>query len=295
MPTSLIELIRRGEHLATATGASIHYPEGGHRRLAAVEEDHFWFTQRRELVLRLLTRFLARDQGRQPNECAPVGIDVGCGSGYTAAWLTERGIPTYGQDVYGGFRDLQRQGRGIGFIQGDITCVDPVPEFDFALLLDVIEHIPDDKGFVDHVGKFVKPGGILVITVPAFSWLWSSIDDASGHLRRYVKRDIRALEILPVSRLAIEFSSYFYAATLPLYIASRFALKFQSRGKRDAQRAELKPPTWANGMLNTLLRAEQALLLSVGMPVGSSLFLVVRKYVERDAVGTPSRSCSVKR
>ncbi|MFO7495850.1 MAG: hypothetical protein R6X05_09505, partial [Desulfobacterales bacterium] len=57
------------------------------------------------------------------------------------------------QDVYRGFAGFQSQGRGLGFLQGDITSIDPVEEFDFALLMDVIEHIPDDKSFVDHVGR----------------------------------------------------------------------------------------------------------------------------------------------
>jgi len=280
MQESLTGLIRRGQDIASDSDLKIHYPEDGHLRLSSVEEEHFWFTQRRDLVRRLLHRFLpASTRSRDPS-AAPVGIDVGCGSGYTSVWLTEQGIPTYGQDVYRGFGEFQKQGRGLGFLQGDITKIDPVPEFDFALLLDVIEHIPDDKGFVDHVGKLLKPGGLLIVTVPAFSWLWSSVDDSSGHLRRYVKRDLSAFEGLSGTRFSIEFASYFYGSTLPLYFLSRMAMRLRS-GPRDASTsAELTPGPLVNASFKSLLRAEAAVCLATGVPIGSSLVSVLRKRVD---------------
>jgi SAM-dependent methyltransferase len=270
MQVSLSDIFLRGEDLPTIEG-TIHYPVDGHQRLSDIEASHFWFTQRREIVYGLLRRFL-KNSGNDLR-----GIDLGCGSGYTAVWLTERGVPTYGLDVYPGFRPLHAQGRGIGFAQGDITRIDPAPEFDFALLLDVIEHIQDHREFVDHVGKVLKPGGILVMTVPAFTWLWSEVDDSSGHLRRYTKRDFGVFERLPTTQFRVEFSSYFYGSTLPLYFVSRVLARLRKGEHGAARMAELTPGPWVNACLKALLRIEAAVLFTVGVPVGSSAVVVLRK------------------
>jgi SAM-dependent methyltransferase len=281
MQVSLIDLIQRAQDIGPDSGLTVHYPEDGHQRLSAVEKEHFWFTQRRDLIYRILERAFGNvPQGRDAQSSLR-GIDLGCGSGFTAVWLTERGIPTYGQDVYSGFSEYRKQGRGRGFLQGDITSVDPSPEFDFVLLLDVIEHIPDDKDFVDHVGKMLKPGGRLLITVPAFSWLWSDVDELSGHRRRYAKRDLAAFESLPTTQYRIELASYFYASILPLYFISRMASRFRKNAQRGAPRAELTPNPRINAALKRLLRAETSVFFAAGIPIGSSLVAVLRKTIDR--------------
>ena len=63
-----------------------------------------------------------------------------------------------------------------GLLHGDIFAVTPKPEFDFILLLDVIEHIEKDRDFLRHVSQFLKPGGFIVVTTPAFQSLWSPVD-----------------------------------------------------------------------------------------------------------------------
>lgn len=209
---------------------------------------------------------------------------MGCGTGYTAVWLTERGIPTYGQDVYGGFKAFEKQRRGMGFLRGDITRVEPIAEFDFALLLDVIEHTRDDRAFVDHVGKLLKPNGLLIITVPAFSWLWSKVDDRSGHFRRYVRRDLLAFQHLPTTRFRIEFCSYFYLSTSPLYVVTRMTARFRPDPPRGSLRVELRPGPWVNSVCKMLLRLEAAVCLSVGLPLGSSLVVVLRKQARSDGL-----------
>ena len=100
----------------------IHYPTEGARELAPLEDDHFWFRTRRAAVHGLLRRHL--------HQGTCVGIDIGCGNGTTAGWLTSQGYPTVGLDAYLPVRPLS-----AGFVQSDVLCLEPQPRFDFVLLL----------------------------------------------------------------------------------------------------------------------------------------------------------------
>jgi len=265
--TSLLELIQttNAGQLKASSLDQIHYPEDGALSLESMELDHFWFVERRKIILTLLKKYLS-------NFKTSIGIDVGCGSGYTAAWLSENGIPTAGLDAHPGFAKLQNQKRGYGFVQGDIFSIEPRSEFDFVLLLDTIEHIQDDRQFVDQVCKMLKPEGILIMTVPAYQSLWSQVDSQSGHFRRYEKKDLSEFTLRPHSKLNLVRAFYFYATTLPLYLLTRKLAKVSFRSN-----SEQKPSPLINFVLKALLRFEHHFLTPLNFPFGSSLFAVFKK------------------
>ena len=118
--------------------------------------------------------------------------------------------------------------------------------------------------------KFLKPGGVAIVSVPAFSWLWSPIDDQAQHLRRYSKSSLRAK--LSTLRVHIEQEFYYYGSTLPLFFISRMVLRLFKKGISD----EATPNSLVNGFLKKLLQFERA-FLPIGMPLGSSLFVQLRK------------------
>ncbi|HXT16722.1 MAG TPA: class I SAM-dependent methyltransferase [Gemmatimonadaceae bacterium] len=270
MPQSLIALARSGGRLPALDVASVHYPAEGAAALASIEASHFWFTSRRAAVWRLLRRALG------PSDPAGriVGLDIGCGSGYTAAWLTDRGAPTLGVDAMPAPSWPALADRTLGLLPGDITAIDPAQEFDFVLLLDVLEHIDDDAAFLAHALGFLKPMGVAIVTMPAFAWLWSPIDAYSGHRRRYTRAMVRSLvdRIGPGARL--ELASYFYATTFLPFAVSRL----RRREVRRAIHDESSPPAWINATLAALLRAEARIVSFGVVPFGSSVVGVVRKY-----------------
>ncbi len=263
MEFSLIEWAKTHRQLPDQCDSkTISYPQDGAQHLARIENDHFWFISRRNVILKLLQKHLT---------IGARGLDVGCGSGFNADYLSGHGFPTVGIDAH----EIQRQPgpNTLGLIRGNIFSIEPRAEFDFVTLLDVIEHIDDDQRFLQHVARFVKPGGYVLITVPAFSWLWSSIDTISGHYRRYCKAELRSLA--QKANLKVEKQYYFYGSILLLYMASRFLARFQNA--KSVNESETLPSPIVNTILKGTLRFEELGLTFGGLPVGSSAFFLLRK------------------
>lgn len=263
-PVSLLELSRQQKSLPPLRGTEIHYPAEDLEAIAAVEISHFWFATRRRIVARMLREFDV------VKGC--VGVDIGCGTGDMAAHLTELGLPTTGVDAHAAPK-LNHRPRPAGFVQGNIFGAEPVPEFNFALLLNVIEHLDDDLAFVRQTAKFLQPNGLLILSVPALQSLWSSRDVVSGHRRRYTKKDMVGLVAKLNGELRMERQFYFFGATLPLMYLSRLR-------KADPQTViveEGHPHPLINKLMQWALNAELGLLPFGGLPLGSSLFVILRK------------------
>jgi SAM-dependent methyltransferase len=266
MPDSLIEIIERGKTIASVD--RVDYPESGASYLRRLEENHFWFVVRRHLVYDLLKRFTQ-------SECV-TGLDLGCGTGFTAVWLSEAGIKTYGIDAKPSFSPYQCSGRGAGFLAGDIFSVEPREEFDFVLLLDVLEHIRDDATFLGHALKSLRPGGVGIITVPAFRWLWSRTDELSHHYRRYNLAELQSVVDKAIPQAQTLYHTYFYLSTLPLFLVSRIMTRFRP-AKTFENQDEANPSEMLNKALKGMLDLERRVARSVSLPFGSSLIYVLRK------------------
>jgi len=132
----------------------------------------------------------------------------------------------------------------------------------------VIEHIEDDKAALEGIARVLKPGGKLVMTVPAHQWMWSAHDLVNHHQRRYSKRDFRAL--VERSPLKLELIGYLNSLLFPVAIAQRLASKLT--GKEDA---DLAPPAEPiNQALERVFALERRVIGRVPLPPGLSLFAV---------------------
>jgi len=267
MSTSILALVGAGKNLLNSL-APVNYPAEGASMLSSVEINHFWFRVRRELILKLLRRYLQIS--------TPIGIDVGCGSGFTDVWLAERGYSIIGVDAYDGFKENAQLHPQCRFIQGDLLSVEPAPEFDFVLLMDVLEHLQDDVEHMKHITKLLKPGGVVIVTVPAFRSLWSAIDDFSGHLRRYGREEINTLKKGVADQLVLRHASFFYFSTLPIFLISRL-VAFNSSQISKKIETEGSPPAFVNYLLLVMLRFELKFALKFCLPTGSSWFAVFQK------------------
>ncbi|MDD5309866.1 MAG: class I SAM-dependent methyltransferase [Deltaproteobacteria bacterium] len=176
---------------------------------------HPWEIARAHALRRILTGI----------EIGPRGavLDVGCGDGYAAKAATLGLAPCTVFGVDPSFTDEQiravsRAWPGMELVRR----LDDVPRaaFDLALLLDVLEHVDDDRAFLaDVVSRFVKPGGHVLVTAPAFPSLWSGHDAFLGHRRRYDLRGL--LDVMEGAGLATERHGYLFASLLPARALSR--------------------------------------------------------------------------
>jgi len=147
----------------------------------------------------------------------------------------------------------------------------PADSYDLIALLDVLEHVPDDLASLRAIHRRLKPGGTLLLTVPANPWMWSAHDAAHHHFRRYTKKQLG--ELFLRSGLEVQLLSYFNTLLYPLVAAARIAGKIRRKDSAD----DRLPSAPVNATLNAVFGLEAAMLGRIPMPFGVSLVAVVRR------------------
>jgi hypothetical protein len=188
----------------------LSYPADGNDRCFQIEEDSFWFQHRNGVIRSLVANF--RPSG--------AFFDVGGGNGYVAKGLQDAGITSVLVEP-GEHGVLNARKRGVEHVVQSMWSPEFVrPECAEAVgLFDVVEHIQDDRSFLESVHQTIAPNGLVFITVPALHSLWSFEDVYAGHFRRYRLGELQRLLIK--TGFKVEYSSYFFSM-LPLPI---FALR----------------------------------------------------------------------
>ena len=233
-----------------------------YKQMAELDQRHWWYRARREVLAALIRRVV-----RPPKDAAI--LEIGCGTGHNLAMLGEFGRV----DAL----ELDEEARGVAEHRlGRQVMSSPLPElsqvaarhYDLIGAFDVIEHIDDDRAAVASIATRLKPGGKLVMSVPAHQWMWSAHDVVNHHKRRYSKAALR--QLIEKSPLRLERFGYFNSLLFPLAMADRLASK--ARGTDDA---DLKlPPAPLNSALERAFAAERHLIGRVSLPPGLSLFAV---------------------
>lgn len=233
------------------------------RLVADLEHWHFWFVGRRALVDRLIA----------VGELAPGAsvLDAGCGTGALAADLATRGYRVLAFDLRPeGPRRFPDASRLVLPAQANVTAL-PLSDdsVDAVIATDVLEHT-DDGQALREVHRVLRPGGVLIATVPALPRLWSSRDEDAGHHRRYTRRRLREA-IARAGLDPVDVRSY-QCLLLPLLVATRLA------GRRwpGSQRMEERPAGWINRVLAAVNRFEVAVSDRVRWPWGTSLAVLAR-------------------
>lgn len=237
-------------------------------RKAVLEERHWWYRGRRRIVLDAVERL----HRRLPAE--PRVLDVGCGSGAMLAHLTRAVGAATGVDANP--RAVEHaQSRGVGPVS--VARVERLPfsddAFDLVTCLDVLEHLEDDDRALAELRRVTAPHGLLLVTVPAYPWLWSGHDLAAGHTRRYRGGELGAAAENEGWRPVLE--THFNSLLLPLVAIVRLA----ARARQVPPRSDLlATPRWADPVLEVPLRIEAALIRrSMALPVGLSLLAAFEK------------------
>ena len=236
--------------------------------MLAHDEGHWWYRGRRQVLRSTLDRLPIPAEARL--------LDAGCGSGRTLDELARYGRVS-GVDVN---PDAVRCARGRGHADVRVGRIERLDfsdaAFDVVTCMDVIEHTGDDFGSLRELRRVTRPGGTIVLTVPAHPLLWSTHDEVNLHYRRYTRRALTRL----AARTGMELLSDTYFNGLLLAPAA--AVRWTQRVRRPgAQRSDLdRTPPALNRLLELPLAAE-ARLIARGrrIPAGLSLLCVLRRPV----------------
>jgi SAM-dependent methyltransferase len=258
----------RSSYVRVSGEAQGSYDPGLFTILEKLEPRSFWFRSRNRLIAWALQRYFRTE--------TPF-LEVGCGTGYVLAGICEAlpGLQVMGSELYTEGLDVARRRLvGVPLVQMDALDVRFVGAFGVVGAFDVVEHIQDDEAVLRGLGRAVRPGGGLVLTVPQHPLLWSAADEFAGHVRRYTRRELVATaakagwEPLRVTS--------FVSLPLPFLALSR---RFSARtGATYDFEGELQLPGLIDRGLETAMGAERALITrGVSLPVGASLLFIARR------------------
>lgn len=238
---------------------------GLYQQMRELEDRHWWFVGRRAIVASLL-----RSSG------LPRGarlLDLGCGTGGNLAMLSE-----FAQVVGAELDENAAQlasARGLApIVRGKLPDGLPLDAgvFHCVTLLDVLEHIEDDRATLETVNTLLVPEGRLMLTVPAFPFLWGAHDVAHHHQRRYRAKGLRKL--LEDTGYEITTLSYCNTWLFPVAAMVRLLRRWFPAGNAGADLS--LPPGPVNTMLAALFASERR-LLRIGLPFGVSLVVLAKK------------------
>ena len=246
-----------------------------YQTLFDLEESYWWFRSLRGVLV---------DTCRQLGLSASSRIlDAGCGTGKTAETLAEAVSPSiYGFDLSplaAGFAHRRRFG---GVCRASVNAI-PFGDasFDAAICIDVFEcDGVDEQQAYRELCRVVRPGGFLLILVPAFRWLMSPEHHrAVGASRRYTRSSLRALLAGASTPMRLRRMTHLFMGTLPPIAAYRLWKRIKPDQRADpSPRSELRTmPGWANQLLFNAVAWERHVPPSVELPVGSSILAVVQK------------------
>lgn len=226
-----------------------------------------WFTHHRFAVV---ASFL-------PRSSKQTLLDFGCGNGLFLRYLqtNKYDLSLHGYDPY--FFDISTKNRDNYHFYDSLLHISPKIKFDFVTALDVIEHIEDDGRALQQINKMLTPGGTLLLTVPAYQWLYCLADAAIGHYRRYTKDS--ALSVLKKTGFSALHATHFFCFLIPVSVARKYYLSMRKTWRKD-HNIDASIEKWS--IFSTMTKIELKFMQKTNfrLPCGTSLFVVAQKIHE---------------
>jgi SAM-dependent methyltransferase len=236
---------------------------------ALFEGEHWWFRARRVILRDLLAQLQWPQQPRI--------LEIGVGPGYNLLEVYPPNARLEGVEPDDG---LARLAAGRGPAKVFHAAIDRLPSeiqdgsYDGITMFDVLEHIQDDAGALQIVHRKLRPGGRIVLSAPAYKWLWGQQDIVNQHCRRYTLRTLR--ERLAAASFTIERMTYFNTFLFPPIAAVRMAAHLIRRQPAvEGDFAYVRRSS--NAALFTLFASERVFLRYFDFPFGVSTFAAARK------------------
>ena len=239
------------------------------RQYGSLEEWHWWFRGRRRLIEAILRKEPVITNSRHI-------LSVGCGPAEGLIWL----LPYAGSQGKVVGLDIEAiHARNLeASVEFVVGSLDKTPlanaSFDVVLALDVLEHLDDDSAGFGEAVRLVKPGGLLLLTVPALPSLWGGQDVVSEHRRRYTMRTLT--ELFREAGLLGYKIKYFNTFLFPLAAAVRWSRRALGLADRPRSDFEDNHPGTINDILARVFGAESYFINHLPMPIGVSLIATYR-------------------
>lgn len=232
-------------------------------RMAEQDQVHWWYVARR----RILADLIKREAALPPDARI---LEIGCGTGHNFEMLSAFGRLD-ALEVDGAARALasRRLGHAVGDAPLPSLAGVPGGAYHLIALLDVLEHVDEDRAALESIATKLAPGGRILVTVPAYQWMWSAHDVAHHHKRRYSRRSLRA--VAEAAGLEVRRIGYFNSLLFPLAAMVRIAGKLAGRTSSD----DKVPPAPLNRLFEWAFGLERHLVGRVRLPAGVSLFALL--------------------
>jgi len=235
---------------------------------AKVEDKHWWFVGRRMIIDKIIRQLNLEQHSKI--------FEAGCGTGGNLNMLAR----------YGEVSAMELDEIACQFAnERKVTTVklgslpDNIPfseEYDLIVILDVLEHIDDDLGAAIVLNSRLKSGGWLLVTVPAYQFLWSKHDEINHHKRRYTLRNLK--QVIKKSGYSVHYSSYFNSFLFPVVAGVRLLKKVLKMETDDIGSGDLTLPSKpVNKFLTFLFGSERYLIGNISIPFGVSVLLLAQK------------------
>lgn len=230
------------------------------------EKNHFWFRARRKYIVDCLNKF--------PQDISI--LDIGCSSGILLNELMSCGFKQenlYGIDISEDAIEYCKDSQLKNVFVMDAQSPNLNRKFDVIVSSDCLEHLEQDVDALKRWYDLLKDGGILLIFVPAFKFLWSQHDVANMHYRRYTEKELK--NKLTSSNFKIKKSSYWNFFLFPPILLIRLLSKIRS-SKTKEEIGDLKEVKF-NKLFFSVINFENKLLSHINFPWGVSVFAVAQK------------------
>lgn len=245
-----------------------------YRQFLELERTHWWFRGRRTVYLGLLRHHLA---GRRPARI----LDLGCGMGGFLEELSRIGDHVYPSDI-----DLTSLGqcRERGFPDGVIASGYQLPyadeSFDLVCLFDAIEHVEDDERAMREVQRVLRPGGHVLVSVPAYQFLYANNDRVAGHYRRYDRKMLR--RVFEQAGLEVQRNTHTNVLLFPLILPVVLAIKtleklLDREARSDHTNLSWPIPGFVHSLLHGIFAAELPVSRRMDWPAGHSIAAIAHK------------------
>ncbi len=232
-------------------------------RMAELDTQHWWYRARREILATLIRRRISLPENARI-------LEIGCGTGHNFEMLGRFGhVDAIEVDDEARALSGRRLGREVG--SSPLPELPGIPEHHYHLiaLLDVLEHIEEDRASLASIKRKLAPGGRVLLTVPANQWMWSAHDAAHHHHRRYSKAGLR--RVIEEAGLKVETLSYFNSLLFPVAAVARIAGKITGKTESD----DAMPAQPVNAVLEKVFGFERHLVGRVPLPAGVSLVAIL--------------------